>query len=372
MRIRAPFIIIIAVLTLAALTSAACGGRSDGRIAFISYPYGNGEIYTMNPDGSSATRLINPDFPLAASVLMPSTLAIIRVARHYTDNWSLAWSPDGRRIAFVSDRDGNLEIYAASADGSDLTRLTHNDMVDREPALSPDGGRVAFVSDRDGNLEIYAVNADGSEMARLTNNDADDWQPVWSPDGRRIAFVSERDGNLEIYAVNVDGSDLTRLSNNPSGDWSPAWSPDGRRIVYVSAREIVPRYAPAHTEIYAMNADGSEITRLTNSDRVAREPAWSPDGRRIAFSSSYGHAHSSIYVMDMDGSNARMAWGGIPGYGPAWSPDGRRIVFTNYPGRGDIQTGDTEIYTINADGSGWTQLTDNDYGDYSPSWGPAR
>ena len=121
-----------------------------------------------------------------------------------------------------------------------------------------------------------------------------------------------------------------------------------------------------------MNADGSEITRLTNSDRVAREPAWSPDWRRIAFSSSRGHAHSSIYVIEVDGPNFKMAWGGIAGYGPAWSPDGGRIAFADYPGDGDIIQGDTEIYAINADGSGWTQLTDNDYGDYAPSWRPAR
>ena len=327
MRIRAPSItIIIMAITLAALTSAACGGRSDGRIAFISYPYGNGEIYTMNPDGSSATRLINPDFPLAAWVVM---LAITRIVRHDTDNWSLAWSPDGRRIAFISrlGTDGDDEIYAMNADGSDITRLANSESLSVRPiryrqlVWSPDGQRIAFVSNRDGNLDIYAANADGSGIIRLTDNDAwYDW-PAWSPDGRRIAFSSNRDGNQDIYA---------------------------------------------------MNADGSEITRLTNNDMEDREPAWSPDGRRIAFSSSYGHAHSSIYVMDVDGSNARMAWGGIPGYGPAWSPDGRRIVFTNYPGRGDIETGDTEIYTINADGSGWTQLTDNDYGDYSPSWGPAR
>ena len=370
MKIRAPSIIIIMAITLAALLSAACGGQSDGRIAFISYPYGNGEIYTMNPDGSSATRLVNPDFPLAAWVVM---LAITRIVRHDTDHWSLAWSPDGRRIAFVSDRDGNLEIYAASADGSDLTRLTHNDTDDWSLAWSPDGRRIAFISrlGTDGDDEIYAMNADGSEITRLANSESLSVRPiryrqlVWSPDGQRIAFVSNRDGNQDIYAANADGSGIIRLTDNDAWDDWLAWSPDGWRIAFSSNRD-------GNQDIYAMNADGSEITRLTNNDMEDREPAWSPDGRRIAFSSSYGHAHSSIYVMDVDGSNARMAWGGIPGYGPAWSPDGRRIVFTNYPGSGDIQTGDTEIYAINADGSGWTQLTDNDYGDYSPSWGPAR
>ena len=365
MKIRAPSIIIIA-LTLAALLSAACGGRNDAgapptapeeRIAFVSDRDGNDEIYAMNPDGSSVKRLTNS----------------------YARDWQPARSPDGWRVAFVSDRDGNLEIYAVNADGTDLTRLTNNDAHDYQPVWSPDGRRIAFISERNSdrlrlprNEEIYVMNADGTDATRLTNNPDDDGQPTWSPDARRIAFTSVRDGNWDIYVANADGSGTTRLTHSPSSDLSPAWSPDGRRIAYVSARESVPRYFPANTEIYAMNADGTDITRLTNNKRVAREPAWSPDGRRIAFSSSHGHAHSSIHVMNVDGSNSKITWGIVSGGAPAWSPDGRRIVFTDYPGDGDIIEGDTEIYTISADGSEITQLTDNDYGDYAPSWGPAR
>ena len=86
-------------------------------------------------------------------------------------------------------------------------------------------GRIAFVSDRDGNVEIYVMDADGSNLTNLTNNPAYDWLPVWSPDGSRIAFVSDRDGNWEIYVVDADGSNLTNLTNNPADDLLPAWSP---------------------------------------------------------------------------------------------------------------------------------------------------
>ena len=361
--------------TLAALLlSAACGARADAgeRIAFVSNRDGDSEIYMMNPDGSFATRLIGHDFPLAAWVVMPSTLAATRIVRR--DDWGdrqPVWSPDGRRVAFASIRDGNWEIYAVNADGSGLTRLTNNDALDWQPVWSPDGRRVAFVSEQDGNEEIYAARADGSELTRLTNNEADDWQPVWSPDGRRIAFVSDRDGNDEIYAMNADGSEMTRLTHNPTGDWDPAWSPDGRRIAFASDRDEGERWFPPNSEIYAMNADGTDITRLTDNNRVARGPVWSPDGRRIAFSSSPGHAHASIHITNADGSTLR-TFGIARGYSPVWSPDGRRIVFTDYPGDGDIIMGDTEIYAINADGSKWTQLTDNDHYDGSPSWRPAR
>ena len=119
------------------------------------------------------------------------------------------------RIAFVSNRDGNSEIYVVNADGSGTTRLTNNDAGDGSPALSPDGQRIVFTSRRDDFfLEIYAVNADGTGLTRLTNNNAHDWRPAWSPDGRRIAFISDRDGNKEIYAVSADGSETAQLTNS--------------------------------------------------------------------------------------------------------------------------------------------------------------
>ena len=117
--------------------------------------------------------------------------------------------------------------------------------------------RIAFVSTRDGNDEIYAMNPDGSSVTRLTNHPARDWQPVWSPDGRRIAFVSLRDGNGEIYAMNADGSELTRLTNHDVHDSQPVWSPDGRRIAFSSPR------GHAHSSIFVMNSDGTEMTPLS-------------------------------------------------------------------------------------------------------------
>ena len=392
MKIRAPSsIIIIIAITLAALLSAACGGQADGgapptalaratatvspthmptatpaptptaapvapveRIAFESYRDGNAEIYAMNPDGSSVARLTN----------------------HPADDWRPARSPDGRRVAFQSNRDGNLEIYAVNHDGSDLTRLTNNGAADWQPVWSPDGRRIAFIADRDTDPsyvpeddELYVMNADGTGVTRLTNHDGDDWGPSWSPDSRRIAFASNPNGNSDIYVANADGSGTTRLTHHAAGDWRPAWSPDGRRIAFISTRDDDERHFPRNSEIYAINADGSELTRLTNDNRVAGGPVWSPDGRRIAFSSAIGHGHSSIRLMNADGSEmTKLGRGGDI----AWSSDGRRIVFSDYPGSGDVIRGDVEIYAINADGSGWTQLTDNDHEDRSPSWGRAR
>ena len=149
-----------------------------------------------------------------------------------------------------------------------------------EPSASQ-GERVLFVSKRDGNWEIYSMNADGSSIIRLTNHDADDSHPDSSPDGQRIAFISNRDGDFEIYAMNADGSDVTRLTNNAAADIQPAWSPDGRRIAFVSKRYDDRSDSLLATEIYVMNADGSDMIRIANADAWQSAPAWSPDGQRI-------------------------------------------------------------------------------------------
>ena len=262
--------------------TAALAQSSGGRIAFSS----DGVIYTMNADGSDVTRLTYPGaFP--------------------------SWSPNGRRIAFRSSRDGDYEIYAMNADGSDVTRLTYIYGFSSKSSWSPDGRRIVFDGARDGVGGIYTMNADGSRLTQLTYTASDGW-PSWSPDGR-IAFTSYRDGNSEIYAINADGSGLIRLTNNSAYDWIPSWSPDGRRVAFTSDRD-------GNDEIYAMNADGSGLTRLTNNSVRDSRPSWSPDGRRIAFHSDRDRdGDGDIYTMNADGSDvARLTYNG--GWTPSWGP----------------------------------------------------
>ncbi|RUL87224.1 TolB family protein [Tautonia sociabilis] len=149
-----------------------------------------------------------------------------------------SWAPDGDRFVFSSTHEGNQEIYAANADGSDLVRLTQSPGIDAHPSWSARGDRIVFATDRWGGLELASISPDGTGLARLTESPGLDDYPAISPDGRRVAFVSNRDGQFEIYSLELDepGPPVNR-SRHPARDTMPAWTPDGRGITFVSDRD---------------------------------------------------------------------------------------------------------------------------------------
>ena len=304
-------------------------------------------------------------FPL----LSISGLAVLAVSQDIPTETQT--SEETARIAFHWAIDGNPEIYVMNADGSNRTRLTNNPAADVFPSWSPDGKKIAFTSLRDGSLpgagrinhEIYVMNADGSDQTRLTNNPAQDQLTSnlspkgftsWSPDRTKIIFTSRRD-NPGIYVMDADGSNQKNLTENPAFDAFPSWSPDGQRIVFPSDRD-------GNTEIYVMDADGRNQTRLTNNPADDGWPAWSPDGTRFTFQSGRD-GNPEIYVMEADGRNQSRLTDN-PGFdaSPSWSPDGMQIMFLS------ARDGDLGVYVMNADGSNQTKLGSGD----GPSWSPAR
>ena len=294
-------------------------------------------------------------------------LSLIRSTPTPLDVQTPAWSPDGRKLAFVSRRDGNSEIYVINADGSGQENLTQHPARDSHPSWSRDGRKLAFVSRRDGNSEIYVMNADGSGLRNVTRTPSNDLGPAWSPDGRAIAFVQKIQGkcapsapgtpcsnNYEtyLYVVNGDGSGLRRLTTQPAYVFNHSWSADGKTIRYGrylvqadgSGQTELPRNVPFARSVVARR----EADRLRGDRHLPREP----NRRR----------QTGLWVVNADGSNPRQLTRYAVGSNPAWSPDGRRIAFRrlNWPplpsaGNSDLYVAD--LYVVNADGSGLRRLT---------------
>jgi TolB protein len=252
---------------------------------------------------------------------------------------------------------------------------------DAYPMLSPDGSRVLFESDRSGNWDIYTMKPDGTDLVRLTTDPASDVGPIWSPDGKRIVFASERDDpDSDIYVMNADGSGVRRLTRQPGDDSHPHWSPDGARLVFNSARttpDLKAEWTKQYHEIFTMAADGSDVRQITRFRTVSTYPQFSPDGKKIAFRRrldepafewdlSASPRNSEVFVMNADGSNP-LNVSKSPAYDgwPAWSPDGATIVFSsNRAGPANIG----QLYAVDPDGANLRKLTDGPGSFVQPSW----
>jgi Tol biopolymer transport system component len=356
-------------------------------------------VWIVNPDGSRATPLT-------------------RLTALSADSMDPAWSPDGTKIASRSTRalDGSdaadinviENIWVMNSDGSAataLTRLAAANAHSRQPAWSPDGSKVVFASQRaldgsdnantNGTQNIWVMNADGSAataLTKLTAANAVSSIPAWSPDGSKIAFDSERalDGSdaantnftHNIWVMNADGSGatpLTKLTAHPVFGGQPAWSPDGSKVAYSSSRALDGSDA-ANTNntgnIWVVSADGSgaPLTKLTAVSADSFDPAWSPDGSKVVCASRRALDGSdaantnrtfNLWVVNADGTGAtsltKLTAANASSRGPTWSPDGSKIFFESQralDGSDAANTNSTfNIWMVSADGTVATPLT---------------
>jgi TolB protein len=274
------------------------------------------------------------------------------------------------KLAFVSTEAGNPDIWTMNPDGTGKTNLTASSTaVDAQPDWSPDGQKIAFLSRRDaGNREIYVMGADGSSQTRLTTDPGRDVAPSWSPNGKKILFASSRDGDFEIYLMDADGTKVRQLTDNAEFDTEPEFSPNGEKIVFISDRT-------GAAAVYVMSADGDGARQLTGDELGAFAPDWSPGGREIAvFNNCCVSENSDIFVMKANGRDVRQLTQNFNNnLNPSWSPDGQKIVFDH--GVIDFTTGEffpTDLYVINNDGTGLTQITNTPtFSELFPDWGPS-
>lgn len=280
------------------------------QIVFTSDRSGTEEIWAIGVDGTGATRLTDASRLGGMGDLDPS------------------WSPGADLIAFNTYRFGGWKIGLMGPDGSQIRRLTNNDrsVYEGSAAWSPDGRRVAFMRYRS-EQGIWICDADGGNARRVVDNGRDYYrhaQPSWSADGSRLLFVSSADGNYDIWSVRTDGTDRRRVTATGHDELAPTMSPDGARILFYSNRD-------GHYETYVMDADGSNPVRLTfsrggastleegPSGTDAFDPAWSPDGRFIALVEAH-EGQRDIYVTRADGTGRlRVTRSAADDYFPSWA-----------------------------------------------------
>ena len=319
-------------------------------------------------------------------VCVLSTLSIIAVAGlvapllaqeegGVTNDYSPMWSPDGTQLVVASTRAGSAQIYVMKSDGTDIRRLTEGEGENADPSWSPDGSKIAFATERDGNREIYVMGADGKNPANLSNHPAWDGDtPSWSPDGTKLTFVSTRDGNWrhneednhEIYIMNADGSGQTRLTHTPGYDLSTgqAWTPDGKQIIFCSSGE--KKYDPSkpfgafegrffYFDIFRIDVDGGNLTRLTHTLEEDSYANISPDGKQIYYSRYLAESGTGydIYRMSVDGKTVTQVTD-LPGneYNTAWSADGKKVVWVEPDSEGNHT-----VWVADADGSNSRKIT---------------
>jgi Tol biopolymer transport system component len=271
------------------------------------------------------------------------------------ERFAVTCTPRISRILFSSTRAGTYDLYTIASTGSDVVVRLTSGVGALHGVWSPDGKRIAYHKlSADGRFDIHVMNADGTNDVQLTSDPLDDIYPQWSPDGTQIAF--ERTYQIgtpanAVWVMNADGSDQRGVK----GGGRPAWSPDGTRIAFNASVDLGPN------RIYTMRADGTDVVQLP----AGTYPRWSPDGRRIVFlSPPHDGVTSDIFLMNADGSgvtNLTRSPAGFANEDPAWSPDGQRIAFRDNSG---------QIYVMKPDGSGVTNISGSPSGDFGPDWYP--
>jgi TolB protein len=268
----------------------------------------------------------------------------------------LTFSSDRNREAVVGtvEKRDVKEVYVSDYDGANPRRITINRSLNITPNWSPDGRSIAYTSYRTGVPDIMISNIYAGTMETPTKDVGQNWLPVFSPDGKKIAFTSNRDGNPELYVINRDGSDLRRLTNNPEIDTSPTFSPAGTQIAFTSGRSGTP-------QVYVIGIDGAGLRRISQ-ESYADRATWSPAPfNEIAFTARTGPGFDIKIQSIATGETRQITFGEGTNESPAWSPNGRHLAFMS------TRAGRSQIFTVDRDGRNLRQIT-KEGNNQTPNW----
>jgi TolB protein len=314
-----------------ALTLRVYVANDDGKERrLVSAVHGFVQLPRWSPDGKRIAyqtytggkdaNIVLIDFPSG------NVKSVTRHDHEYLDE-APSWLPDGR-LLFQSDRDDVFEIYRMNADGTSQERMTKAaakspEIMSEGPAVSGDASRVVYLSNKNGSNDLYVASLDGSNEVQLTNTPDNEGWPSWSPDQKRILFSVFADGASRIYSVDPDGKNLKQIGGVPGR--TGALSPDGRRVLYWTGSWTAVR-------LFVSNLDGSDSRMLVDTLPVLWNTKWSPDGKRIAYTGrAAGEEALSVWIMSAGGADRRQVTHISADEGhaqlPAWSPDGKQLAF---------------------------------------------
>lgn len=295
--------------------------------------------------------------------------------RRFTDNkyadYNGPFSPDGKALLVIraEGEDGPQKLYLWPLDGTEPKRLGPDSTRLRFPNFTPDGRFIVFESNGSKELpshfcDIYRVDAAGKKYEKLTNDDEGNFEPVISPRGDVIVHISSRDQVAELYAMKVDGQSPLRLTNTPRDEWGAKFSPDGKRIAFISDREGAER-------IWIKDfPDGAErrLTQRNPATRVVEDKiAWAPSAQKIAYVLTIPETPAVVVVFDLETGKETFLRGPSGQItDPSWSADGRYLAVTVTHGE------DQQIWIVREDGRAWTQLTNSSGGNWNPIWSPPK
>jgi len=295
--------------------------------------------------------------------------------KRFTDNkfadYNGPFSPDGKALVVmrVEGEEGPHKLYYWPLDGSEPKRLGPDTARLRFPNFTPDSKFIYFESSGSKELpahfcDVYRIDTGGKKFEKITNNDEGNFEPVVSPRGDIVVHISSRDRVAELYAMKLDGQSPMRLTNTSRDEWGMKFSPDGSKIAFISDREGAER-------IWLKDFPGGPERRLTQRSPASRviedKIAWSPSGKNIAYVLSIPETPSGVVLFDLE-TGKELYLRGPAGQlnDPSWSPDGRHLALTVTQGT------EQQIWIVRADGSAWMKLTTSSGGNWNPIWGLGR